>query len=206
MIDVAIVEDDADIREGLALLIRGTPGYHCCGAYPDCETALAQIAAHPPDVLVLDIELPGISGIAGIRKFRQILPELAILILTMHEEDSLIFDSLCAGACGYLVKTTPPARLLQAIAEIADGGAPMTASIARRVIQSLQKSPQKAALTPRETEILALLCRGYSYKMIAAELVISRGTVHCHIKNIYKKLHVSSNAAAVAKAIREHLV
>ncbi len=206
MICVSIVEDDRDIREGLALIIGGTPGFVCSGAYRDCESAFAQIADHSPDVLLLDIELPGISGVEGIRRFRRLLPAVDILMLTVHAEDRLVFDALCAGAGGYLLKTTPPTRLLNAIKEVHNGGAPMSAYIARRVIQSFRKNAKSVDLTRRETEILTQLCRGKSYKMIAAELNISRGTVHCHIKNIYKKLRVTSNAQAVAKALREKLV
>ena len=206
MIFVAIIEDDDDIRRGLAVLLDGTPGFRCCGAYRDCESASENIARQQPDVLLLDIELPGISGVEGIPGFKTILPEADIIMLTVHEEDELVFSALCAGASGYLLKTTPPHKLLKAIAEVSDGGAPMSAHIARKVIHSFRKPSTAGTLTPREHEILALLCRGESYKMIAGDLGISQGTVHCHIKNIYKKLQVNSNAQAVANALRNKLV
>ncbi len=205
LIYVMLVEDDDDIRNGLKLLLDGTRGLKCIGDYRSCEDCLLEIQQHPPDVLLLDIELPGMSGVAGIRQFKEKLPELDIMMLTVHEEDQLIFESLCAGASGYMVKTTAPGRLISAIHEIHNGGSPMSTQIARRVIESFRQ-PNSHDLTGREQEILRLLCRGNSYKMIAGELGISRGTVHCHIKNIYKKLQVHSSSQAVAKAMREKLV
>lgn len=206
MIFVSVIEDDNDIREGLVLLINGSPGFSCCGAYRSCEDAFTGLKENPPDILLLDIELPGISGVEGIPKIKELVPDADIVMLTVHEEENLVFDSLCAGACGYLVKTTPPAKLLAAIEETYNGGAPMSAHIARRVITSFKRSQPPNPLTKRESEILTLLVKGQSYKMIAGTLFISKGTVHCHIKNIYKKLQVSSNAQAVAKAIQEKLI
>ncbi len=205
MIFVSIIEDDDDIRQGLRLLLDGAADITCVSAYKDCESAIKDIYKKQPDVLLLDIELPGMSGIEGVPKIKQLVPDVDIVMLTVHQEDKLIFDSLCAGACGYLVKTIPPKKLIAAIEEVYNGGAPMSAHIARRVIHSFKKTTP-ASLTGREKEILSLLCDGNSYKMIGGELGISRGTVHCHIKNIYKKLHVHSNAEAVAKALRENLV
>lgn len=204
-ISVALIEDDADIRRGLTLLLNETSGFACAAAYPDCETALRDLADDPPDVLLMDIQLPGMSGIEGVRRLKKILPELDVIMLTIHDDDKRVFDSLCAGACGYLVKTTPPMKILEAIKDVQAGGAPMSASIARLVIQSFRKSPA-AALSPREQEILSQLCLGKSYKMIADVLHISRGTVHSHIKKIYKKLEVNSMSEAVAKAYQEKLV
>lgn len=206
MIFVSIIEDDNDIREGLALLINGTNGFSCNGKYPSCESALEGLGENQPDVLLLDIELPGISGVKGIPLIKEVVPDVDILMLTVHEEENLVFDSLCAGACGYLVKTTPPIKLLSAIEEAHNGGAPMSAHIARRVISSFKKAENPNPLTNRESEILSHLVQGQSYKMIAETLCISKGTVHCHIKNIYKKLQVNSNSQAVAKAIRDNLV
>ena len=202
---VALIEDDADIRESLALIIDGTAGFSCSGRYADCETALADLPRHPPDVLLMDIELPGVSGIEGVRQVRELLPEVDILMLTVHEDDASVFDSLCAGACGYLTKNTPPGRLLRAIEEVRAGGAPMSTSIARMVIGSFQRSAD-SPLSGRETEVLTLLCQGRSYKMIADALCISTDTVRSHIKSIYRKLEVRSNAEAVARALREGLV
>jgi len=205
MISVAIVEDDDDIRQGLELLVHGTDGYCCSGAYRDCETAISQINGEPPDVLLMDVELPGMSGIEGIRKIKLGHPSVDIIMLTVHDDDKTVFDSLCAGASGYLLKTTQPAKLLEAIKDVNTGGAPMTASIARMVISSFLR-PSHEKLTNRESEILSLLCEGKSYKMIAADLFISQGTVHSHIKNIYKKLQVNSKSEAVVKAMQKRLV
>jgi DNA-binding NarL/FixJ family response regulator len=166
---------------------------------------LQEIAEHAPDVVLMDIQLPGMSGIEGVRRLKKILPDLNVIMLTIHDDDKRVIDSLCAGACGYLVKTTPPAKLLEAISEVHAGGSPMSANIARMVIQSFQRK-QSAELTAREAEILSQLCSGKSYKMIADSLHISRGTVHSHLKNIYKKLEVNSMSEAVAKAYQEKLV
>ncbi len=206
MISVAIIEDDDDIRQGLAILIQGSHGFSCEHAYRDCECAIPEIIADPPEVLLMDIELPGMSGIAGVQKLKAKLPALDIIMLTVHQEEAMIFDALCAGASGYLVKTTQPAKLLDAIKEVHEGGSPMSPSIARLVVQSFQSNSLSLVLTRREKEILAQLCKGMSYKMIAGFFSISSGTVHSHLKNIYKKLHVNSQAAAVAKAFQERLV
>jgi len=205
-ISVSLIEDDADIRRGLCLLLDNTPGFSCAAAYGDCESALREIEDDPPEVLLMDIQLPGMSGIEGVRRLKKILPELDIVMLTIHDDDKRVFESLCAGACGYLVKTTPPAKILESIKEVYSGGAPMSASIARLVIQSFQKNTADNALTPRELEILSLLCQGKSYKLIAAALHLSKGTVHSHLKKIYKKLEVNSMTEAVAKAYQERLV
>lgn len=202
---VSLIEDDADIRHGLQLLLKGTPGFSCVAAYGDCESALRDLAEDPPDVLLMDIQLPGMSGIEGVRRIKKFLPDLDIIMLTIHDDDRRVFDSLCAGACGYLVKTTPPVKILEAIKDVHNGGAPMSASIARLVLQSFRKSSD-SNLSPREQEILALLCQGKSYKMIADALHLSKGTVHSHLKKIYKKLEVNSMTEAVAKAHLERLV
>lgn len=205
MISVAIVEDDPDIRESLALLINGTPGYTCQSTYSSCEKALKGILNEIPDVVLMDIGLPGMSGIEGIKILKEKLPDLDILVLTIQSDDKTVFEALCAGACGYLVKDTPPAQLLEAIQETYEGGAPMSTKIARMVIESFQISPQ-TSLTQRETEVLTHLCKGKSYKMIADDLFISEETVRRHIKNIYRKLEVHSKSEAVAKAFKEKLV
>lgn len=205
MITVAIVEDDTDIRESLALLINGTPGFNCISTYRDCETALDGIVDDPPDVVLMDLGLPGMSGIEGIRLLKEQLDEISLLVLTVHDESKLVFEALCAGACGYLLKETPPAKLLEAIRETHDGGAPMSTQIARMVVGSFRTNPH-AALTQRETEVLEQLCKGKSYKMIADTLFISEETVRRHIKHIYKKLQVGSKSEAVAKALKEKLV
>ena len=211
MIKVVVVEDNNSIREGLKILIDGTEDYSCIASFSECETMLKNIKKLNPDVLLMDIGLPGMNGIEGIKKVKVIFPELAILILTIYEENDLIFDALCAGACGYLVKKTPPSKLLEAIREAHEGGAPMSSHIARKVIDFFQKKPvssQKSNydLTPREKEILTGLVEGHNFKAIADSLFISIETVRFHFRNIYKKLHVHSQSEAVAKAIKEGLI
>jgi len=205
MINVSIVEDDDEIRESLSILINGTPGFVCIGTFDNCESAIATIPKDPPDVMLMDIGLPGISGIEGIRKIKTKLPNINILMLTVHGDSKRVFEALCAGACGYLIKDTPPARLLDAISEAHNGGAPMSTQIARMVVSSF-KTNSHSDLTQREVEVLNQLCKGKSYRMIADTLFISEETVRRHIKNIYKKLEVSSKSEAVAKALKERLV
>jgi DNA-binding NarL/FixJ family response regulator len=205
MISVSIVEDDDDLRENLAFLIDGTKGYGCVSAYPDCETALLCIDKDMPDVILMDIGLPGMSGIEGIREIKKMWPAQNIIVLTVHDDDDLVFEALCAGACGYLIKGMSPERLLEAIREAQEGGAPMSAHIARMVVGSFQIE-SSTPLTQREKEILTHLCKGKSYKMIASALFISEDTVRSHIRHIYQKLHVRSKSEAVVKALRERLV
>lgn len=205
MIRVLIVEDDPDIRSGLSLLIGGTEGYECVGAHASCEEALTALDRLSVDVVLLDIELPGMSGLEGVERMRVAHPTTDVIMLTVREDDEAVFKALCGGASGYLVKTTPPAKLLEAIAEVRAGGSPMTPGIARRVAESFRR-PTQSDLTTREREILALLCDGHSYKMIAAALFISQETVHSHLKNIYRKLEVNSKNEAVGKALRQRLV
>ena len=204
-IKVAIVEDDGEIRRLMTLIIDSSPGYLCKQSYNDCETALAEIPDDPPDVVLMDIDLPGMSGIEGVKILKEKLPDTDFIMLTIKEDDNSVFNSLCAGATGYLLKDTPPTQLLSAIQEVYDGGSPMSASIARRITSSFRKSTE-TVLTPREKEILELLCDGDNYKVIAEHLCISGHTVRAHIKNIYKKLHVTSRAEAVRKAINDRLI
>ena len=212
MLKVVVVEDNDSIREGLKILIDGTEGYSCIESFSDCESMLKKIVKLKPDVLLMDLGLPGMSGVEGIKKAKVFLPELTILVLTVYEENELVFDALCAGASGYLVKKTPPSKLLEAIKEAHEGGAPMSSHIARKVIDFFQtKKPvslQKSVytLTPREKEILTGLVEGHNFKFIADSLYISIETVRFHFRNIYKKLHVHSQSEAVAKAIREGII
>lgn len=205
MIKVAIVEDDPDIRQGLALLLNSTKGFQLAGEFGDGETAIEGLKKNQPDVLLLDIELPGMSGIDAIWKIKANNPAIDILMLTVHQEDTMVFESLCAGATGYLVKTASPPQILQAIEDIHRGGAPMSAPIARMVVASFKIEPG-VALTEREKEVLSKLCEGLSYKLIADRINVSRDTVHAHIKNIYRKLHVHSKSEAVITAIRRKLI
>jgi DNA-binding NarL/FixJ family response regulator len=205
MLTVSLVEDDEDIRQSLAILIGGTKGYTCLAQYGECTSAIADIKQNTPDVLLMDIGLPGMSGIEGIKIIKGMLPSLDIIVLTSHENDNYVFDSLCAGACGYLIKDTTPARLLESIKEIHEGGAPMSTQIARMVVGSFKKKTD-SLLSPREMEVLNHLCIGRSYKLIAKTLFISEETVRRHIKSIYRKLEVHSKSEAVAKALREKIV
>lgn len=207
---VWLIEDVRDVREGLKLLIDGSPGLVCAHAYRTVEDALAASAdGEPPDILLTDLGLPGMSGIDGIRLFRGRWPETAILALTIHDDSDKIFNALCAGATGYLLKNTPPARLLDALREAAAGGAPMSPEVARRVValfRDFRPVSTSFDLTPQERLLLKLLVEGHHKKTAAHEMGISFHTVSFHLKNIYEKLQVHSKSEAVAKALREHLV
>ena len=233
MIRVVVVEDNDTIREGLKILIDGTEGYSCIAAFSECRTMLKSISELNPDVLLMDLVLPGMNGIEGIKKAKAIFPDLTILVLTVYEENDLIFDALCAGACGYLVKKTPPSKLLEAIDDAYRGGAPMSSGIAMKVIkffsgkdlqkvlpkkllrsdgrflQQREKLPDGSIaeiLTKREKEILSKLVEGSNFKAIADSLFISVETVRFHFRNIYKKLHVHSQSEAVARALNEKII
>jgi len=206
IIDVAIIEDDQEIRESLAILLAGSAGFSCVSHYDSCEQALVSIAEDAPDVILMDINLPGMTGIEGIQPIKQKLPDTEIIMLTISEDDNDVFDSLCAGACGYLKKNTSPGRLIEAIREALNGGAPMSMEIARMVVNSFKADSQpKEPLTNREREVLQKMCEGLGYKMIAEELFVDINTVKFHIRNIYRKLEVNSKGEAIAKAIRERL-
>jgi DNA-binding NarL/FixJ family response regulator len=207
MISVAIVEDNPDIREGFEFVINSSEDFVCVEAFPDAEAALPVLLQSPPDVVLMDIELPGMSGIACVSKLKEKLPELDILMITVHADDKYVFDSLSAGACGYLTKNTSPDRLLEAIVEVHNGGAPMSTNVARMVVGSFNRfrKPQPS-LTRREREVLEQLCEGKSYKMIADTLCVSEDTVRFHIKKIYRKLQVNSKSEAVIKALKDRIV
>ncbi len=212
MINVAIIEDNSTIREGLASLINGTDGFKCIGSFGDAESFLNQLNLITPDVVLMDIGLPGMNGIEAVKKATIKNPDLNILMLTIYEESEFVFDALCAGACGYLVKKTPPAKLLEAIKDANDGGSPMSSRIARQVItafkegQNIFTTEKNYDLSEREISVLNLLADGYNYQEIADTLFISVDTVRHHIRNIYKKLHVHSQSEAVAKAIRKKII
>ncbi len=212
MIKVAIIEDNTTIRDGLAALINGTSGYSCVGSFPDCESFLYKIPTLDANVVLMDIGLPGMSGIDGISRAKKIKPNLNILMLTVYEDSQSVFNALCAGACGYLVKKTPPIRLLEAIKDAFEGGAPMSSLIARQVITLFQQNvgqqneDKDSQLSSREKEVLTSLADGNNYQSIADKLFISVDTVRHHIRNIYRKLHVHSQSEAVAKAIRKGII
>ena len=209
-IKVAIVEDVPSLREGFRLLIGETTGFRCTGSFRTMEEALAHIPHNPPDVLLADIGLPGMNGIEGVRRLKERLPALTVLMLTVYDDDERVFAALCAGACGYLLKKTQPERLLESIREAAAGGAPMTPEIARRVVALFRqiRPPERADynLTPHETRLLKLLVEGHNYKTAAAQLNVSFNTICFHIKQIYGKLQVHSKSEAVVKALRDRLI
>lgn len=207
MKSVVIVEDNQDIREGFSFIIDSADDCVVAGAYDNAEDALKAILDAPPDVVLMDIELPGMSGIQCVAKLKAELPNLDILMISVHAEDKYVFDSLRAGASGYLTKNTSPDRLLEAIKEVNRGGAPMSTNIARMVVGSFNqfRKPQPS-LTRREREVLEQLCEGKSYKMIADTLCVSEDTVRFHIKKIYRKLQVNSKSEAVIKALKDNIV
>jgi DNA-binding NarL/FixJ family response regulator len=202
-INVAIVEDDPRIREELAKLIDRSEGFRCLGTYPDGETALAEIPRQLPDVVLMDIKLPGISGIDCVRNLKGACPSIQIVMLTVYDEVGQLFNSLMAGACGYLLKRTPADKLLEAITEARLGGAPMTRKIARKVVQYFHQlgtvSPEAGILSKREQETLGLLAEGFRYKEIGEKMGISFNTVREYVHSIYQKLHVTSRTEAVRK-------
>ena len=207
---IAIVEDRREIRDGLAMLINGTEGFSCSGSYRSMEEALQQINADVPDLVLSDIGLPGMSGIEGIRILKERYPSLTILMLTIYDDDERIFDALCAGASGYLLKKTPPVKLLESLREAVAGGAPMSPEVASRVIALFRdvRPPDRAQydLTPHESRLLKLFVEGHNYKTAAAELGVSVHTISFHLRSIYEKLQVHSKSEAVAKALKNRLV
>ena len=210
MIRVAIVEDQRDIREGLKELINGAEGLRCSATFGSVEEVIPNIGNDLPDLVLVDIGLPGKSGIEGIRLLKQRYPNLLLLVLTVFEDDRRIFEAICAGACGYLLKNTPALRLVQGIRDAAAGGAPMSPEIAARMIalfRQIRPAPlPDNNLTPHELRVLKLLVDGHNYKTAAVELSVSVNTISFHVRRIYDKLHVHTKSHAVAKALRDHIV
>ncbi len=202
-IAVCIVEDDAPAREILADWVRHSSGFKCVGTHASVEEALEHLPAEKPSVVLMDINLPGMSGIEGVRHLKPMLPETQFLMLTVYEDADHVFEALAAGATGYLLKQTPRSELLASIKDILGGGSPMTSNIARRVVQAFHREdatvPESAKLSQREREVLELLARGYLYKEITDSLNVSRGTLNTYIRRTYEKLHVRSRSQAVAK-------
>src|SRR6185436_18237606 len=208
-INVAIVEDNRGTRESLMDLLGRSPGLRCVGAHATGEEALKELPPQKPDVVLMDINLPGITGVECVGKLKEQLPKMQILMLTTYEESDLIFASLRAGASGYLLKNMLPAELIQAIEQVHAGGAPMSMQIARKVVNHFQQirqpSSEMETLTKREQEILAQLARGYLYKEIADQLGITLSTVRAHLPTVYEKLHVQSRTQAVVKYLGKDL-
>jgi len=205
IISVAVIEDDNEIRNLMHALIDNSPGFSCKQLFADCESAIKHIREFPPDVVLMDVELPGINGVEGVKQLKPGLDNTEFIMLTIRDDDDTVFQALVAGATGYLLKDTPPSILLDSIQQVYSGGSPMTASIARKVVQHF-KPVTDSPLSTRELEILNLLCQGKNYGKIGEELFISGHTVRNHIKNIYNKMQVHTRAEAVNKAIRDRLV
>lgn len=210
LIHVGLIEDDRRLRDSLRALLSGSPGFGCVMVAGSVEEALREHLVQPPDVLLLDIHLPGTPGSLGARPLLAKWPQAVILMHTVHEEDDKVFTSLCNGAVGYLLKRTPPARLLEAIREVRSGGAPMSPEIARKVITLFRRiappSEPQARLAPQEVRLLGLLAEGQSYAGAAAELGVSLNTVRTYIRSVYEKLHVHTRSEAVSKALRSGLL
>ncbi len=208
MIKVALVDDNHDLRDGLQIVMKEHHDeFECIGSFSDAESAARKIPDIKPDVVLMDINLPGMSGIECLKQIKAKLPDLDVIMLTVFADDETVFDSLCAGACGYITKNASPEKILDAIREVRDGGAPMSGRIARMVVSSfIAPSDPSAQLTDREKEVLDQLCKGKSYKMVADALGITHDTVRHHIKNIYKKLEVHSVSEAILKTMKKKIL
>ncbi len=210
MINVCIFEDNKALRESMSALIESNPDFQLVGAWPDASKAIQFIKECEPDVVLMDINMPGINGIEAVVIIKKQLPHIQILMQTVFEEDDKVFASICAGASGYVLKNTAPVRLLEAIKEVHEGGTAFTPSIARKVLKMAANQNSNPAeyinLSDREKEVLKHLVDGLSYKMIADKVSVSFHTIHSHIRNIYEKLHVNSKGEAVSKAIKNRLV
>jgi DNA-binding NarL/FixJ family response regulator len=204
---IILFEDNERLRESLAYLLKMN-GYEVAGDYSTCTEAATIARVYKPDVVLMDIDMPGESGITGVKKIKEARPETAVIMYTVFEDDDKLFQCLCAGANGYLLKKTPPAKLFEAIQDVMEGGAPMSPTIAKKVLSTFQTRPEsnKYHLSPKEIEVLQLLIKGYSIKQIAAEMFLAFDTIRTHLKNIYQKLHVNCGKEAIAKAIGERIV
>ena len=206
-VKIAIFEDNDRLRESLAYLLKMN-NYEIIGDYSQCNEAANIARVYQPDVVLMDIDMPGESGIKGVALIKEARPDTAVIMYTVFEDDEKLFQCLCAGANGYLLKKTPPAKLFDAIQEVLEGGAPMSPSIARKVLNTFKTQPElnKYMLSPREIEVLQWLIKGYSIKIIASEMNLAFDTVRSHLKNIYQKLHVNCGKEAIAKALNERIV
>jgi DNA-binding NarL/FixJ family response regulator len=210
MIKLLIYEDNPQLREGLTMLIDGSEGFSVLAAFNNCSAVAEQVKTYKPDVVLMDIDMPGVNGLEGLKIIRKSDDQIKVIMLTVFDDDQNIFEALQCGANGYILKKTPPVKLLEYIQEASSGGAPMTSSVAAKVLKMFSQlktdSDNEFNLTSREKEVLQWLVNGYSYKMIASDMFISVDTVRSHIKKIYEKLHVNSKSEAVAKAFRNRLI
>ena len=210
MIKVLLYEDNPQLREGLTMLISGSDGFEVVAAFKNCNNVVDEVEAYNPDVILMDIDMPGINGIEGLKRLRQYNNQVKVLMLTVFDDNKNVFQAISNGANGYILKKTPPSKLLEYISEAQSGGAPMTASIATQVLKMFSSMNNEKGedynLSEREKQVLQLLVEGFSYKMIAGEMFISIDTVRSHIKKIYEKLHVNSKSEAVAKAFKDKIV
>lgn len=210
MIKLLLYEDNPQLREGLTMLIDGSEGFSVLAAYKNCNNVAAEVEAWKPDVILMDIDMPGTNGIEGLKLIREKNDDVKVLMLTVFDDNRNVFETLKNGANGYVLKKTPPAKLLEFITEAASGGAPMTASIATQVLKMFSQvnapKSEDYNLSDREKEVLQLLVDGYSYKMIASQMFIAIDTVRSHIKKIYEKLHVNSKSEAVARAFKDRIL
>jgi DNA-binding NarL/FixJ family response regulator len=209
---IVIYEDNQDLRESLSVLLKGTDGFEVLGAFPNCKDIEKQIFDLQPDVVLMDIDMPVRNGIDGLKAIHKHFPDINVIMLTVFETNEFIFEAICAGAVGYLLKKSPLVEILKAIEDVQKGGTSMTPSIARKVLQFFPKEAIKKdneieseSLSEREMEVLNLLTKGFTYRMAAYDLGISVETVRTYIKRIYAKLHVHSNTEAVAVAIQKNI-
>jgi DNA-binding NarL/FixJ family response regulator len=210
MIKLLIYEDNPQLREGLTMLINGSEGFEVSGAFKNCNHVLSEVEIYKPDVILMDIDMPGVDGIEGLKKIRNINHDVKILMLTVFDDNKNVFEAIKNGASGYILKKTPPSRLLEYISDAHTGGAPMTASVASQVLKMFSSMNNEKGedynLSDREKQVLQLLVDGYSYKMISSDMFIAIDTVRSHIKKIYEKLHVNSKSEAVAKAFKDRII
>jgi DNA-binding NarL/FixJ family response regulator len=212
-IRVTVFDDHKRVRDALGIIFKGTEGFEWGGGFTDCNNVLKDVEKSDPDVVLMDIEMPGRSGIDAVKLIHEKFPHIKVIMQTAFDDDDKVFYSICFGASGYMLKSTPPVQMLTAIQDVYNGGAPMSPSIARKVLEMFQMHPPSAQtadhdyrLSEREKQVLELLVKGESYKMIGSKLSISYDTVRSHMKSIYEKLHVASMTEAVSKALRENLV
>ncbi|MEZ4874273.1 MAG: response regulator transcription factor [Flavobacteriaceae bacterium] len=203
---VVLIEDNIPLRDAFEEIISSDKSFYVVNVYTSCEEALQNCREDRPDIILMDVELPGMNGVEGTKQFKKCLPNVNVIMVTVYENSEIVFDALCAGAIGYLTKSLTPIELMEALYECVQGGAPMSINIAKMVVGSFQRKPSKIELSKREKEVLHSLAQGNSYDLIAEKLFISKNTIKFHLKNIYLKLQVNSNIEAIQKANEENLL